>query len=184
MSCFALWPFLLSGDVSTRTLFLWRQLISAWEMAPRGHSSSARFLWLWPPGTFPDPFLVLPFGHGPRGCIGQFLVSSSYFSFSNNCNPNKYFDNGYMIFESPIIQIGRKLAEDSLVLLLIHLFARFRCWCELVSSSHLLQTTNPPCVVLTISNFLYRHWDCPGFNICSFNHFISVLHWDCPGFND
>ena len=41
-----------------------------------------------------DPFLVLPFGHGPRGCI------------------------------------GRKLAEDSLLLLIIHLFARFR-FCQL-----------------------------------------------------
>ena len=41
-----------------------------------------------------DPFLVLPFGYGPRGCI------------------------------------GRKLAEDSLLLLIIHLFARFR-FCQL-----------------------------------------------------
>ena len=40
--------------------------------------------------TFSDPFLVLPFGHGARGCI------------------------------------GRKLAEDSLLMLIIHLFARFR----------------------------------------------------------
>ena len=143
------YPFLLSGDVSTRTLFLWRQLISTWEMAPRarGHSASTRFLkdlndfdhlqLFWPPETFPDPFLVLPFGHGPRGCIGQFLVSSSYFSFSNNCNPNKYLDNWYTIFEDSIIQIGRKLAEDSLVLFLIHIFARFR-YCELVSSFPLL----------------------------------------------
>ena len=61
-----------------------------------------------------------------------------YFSFSNNCNLNGYLDNECMIFEYSIIQIGRKLAEDSLVLLLIHLFARFRCCCELVSSFPLL----------------------------------------------
>ena len=59
--------------------------------------------------------------------------------FSNNFNPNGYLDhgyldNGYIIFKNSIIQIGRKLAEDSLVLLLIHLFARFRCCCNLVSS--------------------------------------------------
>ena len=96
----------------------------------------------------------------PRASRLYWSVTGFLFLFnSKSFNPNGFLIYGHMIFENSIIQIGRKLAEDSLVLLLIHLFARFRCCCELVSSSHLLQSTNPPCVVLTILNFISVHWD-------------------------
>ena len=75
----------------------------------------------------------------PRASRLHWSVPGFLFLFnSKSFNPNGFLDNGHMIFENSIIQIGRKLAEDSLVLLLIHLFARFRCCCELVSSLLLL----------------------------------------------
>ena len=91
-----------SGDVSPGALFPWCQFVLAREMVARLAAPTIRLLfkaclnklvnWTNSPELLyaPDPFLVLPFGHGPRGCI------------------------------------GRKLAEDSLLMLLIHLFAKFR----------------------------------------------------------
>ena len=74
----------------------------------------------------------------PRASRLYWSVPGFLFLFnSKSFNPNGFLDNGHMIFENSIIQIGRKLAEDSLVLLLTHLFAKFRC-CELVSSLLLL----------------------------------------------
>jgi len=68
----------------------------------------------------PDPFLVLPFGHGPRGCI------------------------------------GRKLAEDSLLMLLIHLFAKFRLQWNGVKLDCVSELINRPDSDLM---FLIEEWD-------------------------
>ena len=126
------------------------------------HQVSQGPQWLWPPATFLTTCnfsrSVLGSPIRPRASRLYWSVPGFLFLFnSKSFNPNGFLDNGHMIFENSIIQIGRKLAEDSLVLLLIHLFARFRCCCELVSSSHLLQSTNPPCLVLTILNFISVH---------------------------